>query len=145
MLTKLAAHYVPIGLSVFLGMLLVTGCGPGAPEGRFEDHTADADRYAQRIKDLVINEMTSAKAETDDEAAYEHARTVVLELEFYERQPVGEHGAIYAELLEGAEQLVEHLETGGSPDQARAMMDELIATAEQLPGEVVLFDEPDGD
>ncbi len=147
MLIKLGRYELPTGLLLSLSMVLivVAGCGPGAPEGRFEDHTGDAARYAQRMKEMVINEMTSALKERDEEAVYEHARSVFLELELYHQQPVGEHGAVYAELLEGAEQLVQHLDSGGSPDQARTMMEQQIATAEQLPGDVVIHDEPDGD
>ena len=108
---------------VVMGM--ASGCGPGPPPPETKDPAA----YALRIKRMV--EEFVAEGIRSPAAAPKEAAVLLETLEVHKSQPVGEHGAIYAELTQRCQEL-----TTAKGADVRKKLDDMAALAKKLPGEV---------
>ena len=126
LLRILATCLVP-ALLVGVGLL---GCNP--PPGG--DESGDPAAYALDIKTQVTRQLTRAKA---NPATLADSATVLIEnLEGYEGQPVGEHKETYAALLAGCKELKEMCDQSAGAAKIGAKIDEILALAGKLPGQV---------
>ena len=117
--------FVPV---LLLGVGL-SGCN--APPGG--DESGDPAAYALDIKTQVTQALTQAKAKPA--SALDSITVLIENLEGYQDEPIGEHGETYASLLAGCRQLKEMIEQRAGP-QIVAKIDEVLATADKLPGQV---------
>jgi hypothetical protein len=116
-------------LSTFLAgtiTALCLGCGGSGPP---PPETQDSSAYALRIKRTIVEFVAEGKQ--NPTAAPKEAAVLVETLEVYKSQPVGEHEAVYAELLERCRQL-----SSASGADVRKKLDELAALANKLPGQI---------
>ena len=130
-----ATSLVPV---LLLGVGL-SGCN--APPGG--DESGDPAAYAQDIKTQVTQALTQAK--TKPASALDNITVLIENLEGYQDEPIGEHGEIYASLLAGCRQLKEMIEQRAERPQIVAKIDEVLATAGKLPGQVgALYEDEEG-
>jgi hypothetical protein len=125
-------------LSLILGCLLLSGCGPSKP---FTDNSGDADLYAQDVKQIAFNAIDKAKRSREPG---DQIRTLVSEIEQQgpNRRPVGSHKPTYDELLAAAKPLLADCEkAGGKPANLVPRLDSLQKIAEKLPGKVQISKE----
>ena len=130
----LSASLLP-ALLVSLGFL---GCTAGG-----EDQTEDPAAYALDVKTQVTQMLNSARRNPTN-AAFNVGALVGI-LDDYESQPTGDHEQIYADLLAGCRELKQMYEQSAGGGEINAKIDELLALAGKLPGDVLLDDDPGGE
>lgn len=117
-----------------IALLCLVGCNSEAP---YTDNSRDAAAYALDVKRVVLEHVDTARksAEPGDQVS-----TIVTELKQSKDRPVGEHAAVYAELLTKSEALLKECQaaSNGKPATLAKGLDELAKIAQGLPGEVVL-------
>ncbi len=121
-------------LALCVAVTLVVGCsgGNGVP---YTDHSRDPEAFALTIKQMVFNAVEDAResphpAESLDgiAAAFEGGLG---------RLPVGDYRSVYEELYSVASDLYEEAERiDGRPADLETRLHELVALADQLPGDV---------
>jgi hypothetical protein len=108
------------------GILFLTGgCSSQAPKG------LDAAGYAEGIKQDIHDYVASVRG--NPKLVREQGAILLEKLEVYETQPVGDHGAIYAQMVEKVRALAKQPRGAGEVNQA---LSELQKLANQLPGTV---------
>jgi hypothetical protein len=125
-------------VSFLLVVVGLSGCN--LPPGG--DESGDPVAYALDIKTQVTQTLTQAKAEPA--SALDGVTVLIENLEGYHSQPIGEHGATYASLLAGCRQLKEMIGQSAGRAQIVAKIDEVLATAGKLPGQVAAQYEEEG-
>ncbi len=91
--------------------------------------TKDPAYYAQKVKGRVYELVQAVRA--NPKAAGPQGSLLLEELEGYQTQPVGDHEATYAQLLEKCRELVEAAKRNASVTQ---QLNEIKALADKLPG-----------
>lgn len=122
--------------AIVASVLFLGGCS-----GKNQDlDTGDPAKYAEKIKNRVHNMVEAVRRSPG--SAREQASVLLEELEVYEKQPVGEHETVYAQLLQNCWELVEAAGRSGSGAEVARKLNEMKALADKLPGTVTL--EPAG-
>jgi hypothetical protein len=134
LLRILATCLVP-ALLVGVGLL---GCNP--PPGG--DESGDPAAYALDIKTQVTEELSRAKA--NPAAAADSVAVLIENLEGYQDRPVGEHGETYAALLGGCQELKEMCDQSAGAAKIGVKIDEILALAGKLPGQVTAEEGEEG-
>ena len=120
-------------LILCLSALVVLGCGPGAGERPYIDHSRDPEALAVSVKYTV--DIAVDDARTSDEPA-DAVSSVADFLEDLSRRPTGDHLSIYRQIAALANEIVEESEAvDGRPTNLDQRLDELEELAEQLPGD----------
>lgn len=114
-----------------------TGCG--SPELPYNDNSKDPELFAKTIKQVVIESVADARKSREP---FDQIRLISNSITG-KGQPVGSYGPVYDRIKAAAEQLAEACEQadGPTPDMA-VKLDEILAIANELPGDVVLDEEP---
>ena len=126
-LLRIVATCLVPALLVGVGL---SGCNP--PPGG--DESGDPAAYALDIKTQVTEELSRAKA--NPAAAADSVAVLIENLEGYQDQPVGQHGETYAALLAGCKELKEMCDQSAGAAEIGAKIDEVLALAGKLPGQV---------
>jgi len=115
-----------------IALVVFPGCGSKAEPIPAGDDLRNPDVYGSQIKSRAVAWLNQAKTHPD------RAGSIALQLnelvEDYERQPIGDHGAKYKGLRDGAIEL-KKLADNSSPEVGKKV-DELLALANSLPGEL---------
>lgn len=121
------------------GLAVLAGCETASRA--YTDHSQDADRYAQHIKQMVAEIVAEAPRQREPA---DLLIPLVQELQETTR-PRGQYGDVYRQLLEKAQALRQACEQSpsGRPSDLSARLAELAQLADQLPGEAgseVMYD-----
>jgi hypothetical protein len=121
-----------IRTTVYLSILFLVGCG----SGDLVDHSRDPEMFAASVKQVVLQSAEDAR-ESGEPADALWAVVHELEPDELRHRPTGAHGSIYEQLYSLANQIREACEAadGRTPD-LNQRLDELVALADQLPGDV---------
>jgi hypothetical protein len=111
--------------------IALAGCSPPKPKNLDSE---DPGKYAQKIKSQVYSFVEEARR--NPRSVSEQGAVLLEELDIYQKQPVGSHGSIYAQLLQSCQQLVEAAKTAGGKAEVDKKLSEMKALADQLPGEI---------
>jgi hypothetical protein len=108
---------------------LAPGCSssPQTPA----DQLPTAETYAQGVKQDIHDLANAARGKP--KVARQQGAVLTEKLEVYEKQPVGTHGPIYAELLAKTRELAERER---SVDDVNRILTHMLKLANQLPGQV---------
>lgn len=120
--------------AMLLSSLLATAIGCSQADTRpFRDDSRDPARYAERMKNIVLESVRAFPSDPDPQ---DIADGLVIELEQYPEQPVGDFEGTYAEMLRIATELQEHFRGGGDSAAVQGLLEELSQLAETLPGDL---------
>ena len=119
---------------LLVNLVILVGCGGQDEPIPATDDLRNPDVYGSNIKSNVIPLLKQAQ-QTPARAA-EIAGQLSELVEDYEKRPVGQHVAKYKSLRDGAQEL-KTLAESSSPDTNKKI-DELLAVAQSLPGELKL-------
>lgn len=112
-------------------LLVLCGCGKKHEPIPTAEDLRNPDVYGAQIKSRAVAWLNQAKTFPD------RAGSIALQLgelvEDYEKQPIGNHGAKYKGLRDGAAEL-KKLADNSSPEVGKKI-DELLALANSLPGD----------
>jgi hypothetical protein len=119
--------------------LLHTIAGCGAPELPYNDNSKDPELFAKAIKQVVVESVADARKSREP---FDQIRLISNSITG-KGQPVGSYGPIYERLKAAAEQLADACEQadGPVPDMAKKL-EELLAIANELPGDATAVEEP---
>jgi hypothetical protein len=112
-------------------LVLLCGCGKKNEPIPAAEDLRNPDVYGSEIKSRAVALLNQAKGSPN--RAGELALQVSELVEDYEKQPIGDHGAKYKGLRDGAAEL-KKLADNSSPEVGKKI-DELLALANSLPGE----------
>jgi hypothetical protein len=117
-----------------LSVLALVGCGAGGQRD-YTDHSRDPEAFAQNVKQLVVN--SAARARTSDEPE-DNISSIGDLLEDLSGRPTGSYRGTYDQLLSLAREIVAECRAAGGkrPANLGQRLDELVALADQLPGQV---------
>lgn len=116
---------------------LLSGCG--GSELPFNDNSKDPELFARTIKQVVVDSVADARKSREPS---DHIRPIADSITGT-GQPFGDYGPIYDRLKTSAEQLAEACEQADGPtSDMKTKLDERLAIADELPGDVVLDEEP---
>lgn len=116
---------------------LLSGCG--STELPYNDNSKDPELFAKTIKQVVVDSVADARKSREP---YDQIRLISNSLTGT-GQPVGDYGPVYDRLKAAAEQLVVACEQADGPTSDMKMkLDEIVAIANELPGDVDVAEEP---
>ena len=120
---------------LLLALLSTLGCSRARGE-KVQDDSRDPAAYACDVKTQVVELLGSAKR--DPASAKTSLSLLVNFLDDYRSAPVGKHKQVYAELLNRSRELKQMYEQSAAPANVNAKIDEIVALAERLPGEIAV-------
>ena len=121
-------------LLICLPVAAFAGCGDGGGDPTVQAPPEPPEQqFAAGVKSEVYELNTALKEEGAEGVDVDG---LVESLEEYEDEAVGEHEATYKSLLEGAQALQKLVNDSGSAADIQKKIDELIALADKLPGDV---------
>ncbi len=112
---------------------MIAGCG-GQPPGT--DDSGDPLAYAEEVKNMVLDGLQLAK-KGPRELGVDRVHVLRDALSQFPERPVGEHRATYEALLNDLDQLISMYRESAQANQINSKIDETIARAETLPGQVI--------
>jgi hypothetical protein len=115
-------------LTIILALPLLgitVGCSKDAP------NLPDANSYARDIKQDIHDFVNSVKGKPQEARA--QGAVLLEKLEAYESRPVGDHGPIYAQLVQKGRELTQPNKSAAQVDQ---ILRDMLDAAKKLPGEV---------
>ena len=132
-------HRSSFGLLALAWLALAAGaagCG-GAPSGR--DDSGDPLAYAEDVKHLVTQGLELAKR-GPRELAVDRVHILRDAIAQYPQEPTKGHEATYQALLADLDELIALYRNAAPPGQITAKLDETLARAQTLPGEMRPWD-----
>ncbi len=111
---------------------MVFGCG-GPPAGT--DDSGDPLAYAEEVKNMLLDGLQLAK-KGPPELGRDRVHVLRDSLSQFPERPVGEHEATYKALLNDLDELISMYRESAQTSQINSKIDETIARAETLPGQI---------
>lgn len=104
------------------------------------DHSQGVEAYASDIESQAVYLLQESKRRPARGA--QNTSALQEAFEGMEEAPVGEHGPTYEKLKSGATKLQKMFQSNASRKEVNQKADELLATANSLPGELQPVTEP---
>lgn len=105
----------------------------------YTDHSQDPERFARLVKQTVVEVVADARKSIEP---YDEIRLIAQSVDG-DNKPIGPYGDVYDRLRSLADELADACELADGPTaDMNRKLDELLAIADELPGEFQPVEEP---